>query len=76
MVVLPFANLSSDPEQDYFADAVTAERSALEVLKPDEDRDYWSVAQGDLGAALSGVGQRDNSIDWNASLPGMVANSL
>jgi tetratricopeptide (TPR) repeat protein len=50
-----------DPTASYYADAVTAEKSALEVLRPDNDPRSWSQAETDLGAALSGIGMRDNS---------------
>jgi tellurite resistance protein len=33
------------------------------VLRPGEHPDFWPEAQEALGAALSGVAQRDNSID-------------
>jgi tetratricopeptide (TPR) repeat protein len=52
-----------EPGASYFAEAVSAEKSALEVLRPGEHPDFWPEAQGALGTALSGVAQRDNSID-------------
>ena len=52
-----------DLRASYFAEAVAADKSALEVLRPGDTPDYWSEAQGAMGTALSGVAQRDNSID-------------
>ena len=47
IVVLPFANLSNDPEQDYFADAITED---LTKLRPDLHIKYLTVSH----IALSG----------------------